>query len=201
MDIGLSIGHFSGTTGTAAGIVKNERGDFILSCAHVFSPKGRASIGDIIVMPSMEDSDFAQGNNVGQLMYFNELSSEGNFRNEVDFALASTQLELDLPEIDFTRISLPFVGDEVFFNGRTTTGSQGEILDTGINWYMELDGRYLGFRNQIQTSCRSSFGDSGALLFSITGEPIAMVIGQSNRGAIATSLFDIYFALFGMKGI
>jgi S1-C subfamily serine protease len=190
----LSIGHFSGETGTVSGVFIHNGRRYILGSGHVLAPDG-AQLGDYVVTPSREDSGIQIPKKVGRLSYFSHLQQGSHYPNIIDIAIAEVVADISFTEIDVDNFRFTNHNEHVYFIGRTSGECHGYVVDSSTNRYMRIGGRYYGFKFQIQTNCQSHGGDSGSLLKNEANEIIGIVNGRSVLGAVAIPFFYIQKAI------
>ena len=141
LEIGISIGHLEGGTGTLGAFVElNDGRPAILSNNHVMARFNNADTGDFIYQPGQQDiSRQLAGNRIARLHNFVELSRE--LRNHVDSAIA-------------------VIKDDISFRGNIIPSGvrhsrPGELLKLGdplelaANTVVSKIGRTTGFRQGI----------------------------------------------------
>lgn len=76
---------------------------------------------------------------------------------------------------------IPAVGSTVYKIGMTTGTTSGTTVSSTASGYMFFNGQYVYLTNQIQATNEAAEGDSGGLLYSISGSA-ARVVGITSGG-------------------
>ncbi|NES81299.1 MAG: hypothetical protein F6K10_07745 [Moorea sp. SIO2B7] len=208
LSIGISISHFDtlAQTGTLGCFVR-KRGETdlcILSNNHILANENEASIGDVIVQPSIEYEGHPENDCIAYLEHFIPL--EKDCSNVIDAAIA----RLDNANVNNFCILKGFYDQgylessddiTVFKFGQTTHLTCGRISRFGLDRIMPYKQDLIcEFENLIAIEgingeSFSDFGDSGSLIFNREGYAIALVIGGSKKITYACPIDTVLYEL------
>lgn len=200
--IGISTGNANEiSAGTIGARVKDSAGKiYALSNNHVYARENQAAIGEEVLQPGRYDTAgfvYDPNNHLGNLSAFVTINFDGSTYNEVDAAIASSDISLlgnatpssgyGLPSS--TTLS-PAIGMAVQKFGRTSELTKGTI--TGINASVMISyatGTAL-FDKQIIVQSNKPFlksGDSGSLLVTNDSScnPVGLLFAAANGGKYA----------------
>lgn len=85
---------------------------------------------------------------------------------------------------------IPAVGSTVYKIGMTTGTTSGTTVSNMVSGYVYMNGQYVYLTNQIQATNQIEEGDSGGLLYSISGSS-ARVVGITSNGDATYSYYSI----------
>jgi hypothetical protein len=209
--IGISTGHPLITAGTIGARVKNSAGQlFALSNNHVYAAINSALIGDRVLQPGTYDGGKNPADSIGRLSAFEPIKfcdAAGNCpSNTIDAAIASTTTALVGNATPCDGYGTPkkttvaaTVGLKVQKYGRTTGLTSGQIsainVSVKVSYGTDASGNALTalFTGQvyIQKGGFSDGGDSGSLIVSSTGNPVALLFAGSTNSTIGNPISSV----------
>ncbi len=205
LEVGCSIGHHRITAGTLGCFVRR-RADGklgILSNNHVLANTNRGRIGDIILQPGRIDGR-QPGNVPDQIATLSDMIPIGFGVDQINFVDAAVAVLIDGITCSLCRVAhgdaawtlgdidpLTFELQPVVKMGRTTGATRGFVQAVNIdNLLVSYNfGQRFGiarFDRQISIAgdkgAFSTGGDSGSLVCSEAGRPVALLMAGSQRG-------------------
>lgn len=191
LSIGSSIGHCSGCAGTLGFFAKSRRGEpGFVSNNHVIAAEDKGSDGDDILHPG----GCSQGAVVGHLVgNYPRLRRPGPVTVDCAFAGLSDGVDIDVASIGdgdklVPRPVLPAGQIEVSKIGRTTGLTCGRITAFGLDdLVVDYSFGPISFNGQIEIESLderpfSMPGDSGSLIVTKDGHPLALLFARSAAG-------------------
>lgn len=200
--IGVSTGHPLITAGTIGVRVKNAAGQlFALSNNHVYANVNQGPIGVNVLQAGPYDGGVNHVDSIGRLSAYRTISfCKGNrcTANTIDAAIASTTASLvgnstpcDGYGTPSSATVLPSVGLGVMKYGRTTGQTSSTISAVNVSVKVSFgNGKTALFTGQvlINSTGFSAGGDSGSLIVSGTGNPVALLFAGSSSTTIGNPI-------------
>ncbi|MEI5525343.1 hypothetical protein WB388_32520 [Streptomyces brasiliscabiei] len=209
---GVSLGHFSGTTGTLgfAARPNGRNGDpgdvYIVGCNHVLACDNAAGMGDALLQPAAEDGGTPADDILGVLAGWEPLRFGWWFgwrRNQVDVAMVTVDtpaesvcpLAYGVGPID--RVVRPGdLGTNVFKVGRTSAITHGVVTDDEASAKLRHSNRRRALMvDQLIVESLddgqpfSEEGDSGALVLEEGSQrPVGLVCGGTDEYAVVNRI-------------
>jgi len=182
---GVSIGHYTGGTGTLACWVKDEDDNmFMLSNNHVIANADAGRRRDPILQPGIDDGGGYPENMVGRLSDFVPLM--GRRKNRIDAAIARpSDPEIADPRIwrriNIVDAGLAEIGMRVKKYGRTSGHTIGIVTGIEASMDVSIGGTRLKFIDQIEITPAvgeqkfSAPGDSGSLVLDRNNNAVGLL--------------------------
>lgn len=182
---GSSIGLRNGGTGTLGGLVEDENGQrYALTNNHVAADSNRALALTPVHHPGPADG---LGYAIGKLARFEPIYFDR--ANLVDAALVALEPDVQVDPTPHANTTTARVGWRVQKTGRTSGRTEGQVL--GRNATVDVDFGTQGvarFRGQIITDYMLDPGDSGSVLMSTSGHPVALGFAGSDSISLHTPI-------------
>lgn len=178
---GDSIGLRDAGTGTLGGLVEDEHGNrYILTNNHVAANSNRAHVLADVLHPGPADG---YGSPIGRLARFEPIFFD--YPNLIDAALVRVPENADVEPFEESSTTTARVGWTVQKTGRTTGHTEAKVI--GRNAAVNIDFGEQGvarFEGQIITEHMLDPGDSGSMLLSTSGHPVALGFAGSDSISI-----------------
>jgi len=184
LQAGASIGNH--TTGTLGGFVEDEHGHvYALTNNHVAAASNEARVLTPIHSPGPHDG---LGDQIGVLGRFEPIFFDRP--NLIDAALVRLQDDANYEVTFHGTTTTGRVGWTVSKTGRTSGYTEGQIIgrNATIDVYFGEELGTARFTGQIITSYMLSPGDSGSVLLSTSGHPVALGFAGSSEISIHTPI-------------
>lgn len=203
---GVSVANpLSGVLGTMSGIFRDttDGKPVLLGNNHVLARQNHAAIGENIEQPA--PSDNGGGGVVATLKRFITLNASPTI-NQVDAAIADlvpaleNNYDIAVTHLGLARSLLPNppINKIVQKSGRTSEQTLGTVISTNASVTVTYSFGDADFENQIITSNMLIAGDSGSLLYSLTGELIGLGYAGSDQIAVFVPI-DLVFAQMNIE--
>jgi hypothetical protein len=214
---GMSVGHFKITAGTVGCLAfgrtspRNAR-VLILSNNHVLANSNNAAYGDCICQPGPADGGTCPADQIAILERFTPITF-GGAANYVDCATAwawPDRVRTDLVYLaggvpNYFRISnspvAPYLGMPVGKSGRTTQVTSGRVTAIGASLWVNYNGSYAWFTDQIAVQAYSGDfslgGDSGSTIWTwdTARRPIGLLFAGGTGTTFANRIDRVLTAL------
>lgn len=191
------------SVGTIGSVLIKGGVKYLLSNNHVFARENKASIGEDIVQPGLNDVSCNQISNdvVADLSQFKSLVFKTNANNTIDAAIA--QVRTSPPDIGpdcamicgYTPGTTPVSATlnlPVKKCGRTTGLTTGTVTGLNVTVIVSYNSGKARFVNQIQFSNLSDRGDSGSLIVTQSGnKPVALLFAGSDTSTIGNPIQEV----------
>lgn len=189
--------------GTFGAVVKNKKGQYVLSNNHVLADEGRLPLGAPIFQPGLLDGGNTSTDQIANLTKFIAFQAAGN---TVDCAIAKVTSN-SLVSKDVLHIGTPTGTDDAAIDmavhkfGRTTSYTVGHVksIDTDVTVGYETGNFTFQGQIIITGTSKHSFsaaGDSGSLILQRgTNKAVGLLFAGSSSHTIANHIGDVLKAL------
>jgi hypothetical protein len=199
---GASVAHHAFPVGSVAlGMRHRQSGAHcILSCSHVLSQLGAASVGDLVLQPALADGGVLPLSVMGHVLGWTPMVFGGVDANVTDAAIATCAPGEARSWVDgigsITSVAPSIApGARVRKVGRATGLTSGIVTAVGASVRANYSALGFGntpalFVNQIVAEISCAYGDSGALLLDEHDRAAGLLFGATREGHTWFNPFD-----------